>query len=136
LRASRAHHERDGMPEYPFANPADWSLAKFLVMSGLSKAKIDEFLKLPWLGAGHRPSFSSASELYTLIAELPSGPRWRHKRIVMEEAPNETLDLYYRDPVECLQYLEQKPAFRGHQVFAPEEQYTDAEMTTREYNEM
>jgi hypothetical protein len=34
---------------YPFYDHSEWQLAKFLMTSGLSMQRIDEFLKLPWV---------------------------------------------------------------------------------------
>ena len=84
----------------------------------------------------YKPSFSSADELYMRIDQLPGGPPWLEKDVVMDEAPNEgTFKFYYRDPVACLAYLQANPGFRGHMNYVPVEQYADEEMTNRVYSE-
>lgn len=67
---------------------------------------------------------------------LPGGPQWRAIDIHMPEAPNESLLLLYRDPVECLKFLEGNPAYQGHVSFVPVEEFDDAEMTSRLYSEV
>jgi hypothetical protein len=47
---------------YPFASKADWEMASFLLRSGLSMAKIDDFLKLQLVSACTRNS-----NIYSLI---------------------------------------------------------------------
>ena len=70
------------------------------------------------------------------IDQLPGGPPWLEKDVVMDEAPNEgTFKFYYRDPVACLAYLQANPGFRGHMNYVPVEQYADEEMTNRVYSE-
>ena len=39
----------DGLPYFPWDGNDEWSLVKWLATSGLSSAKIDEYLKLPWV---------------------------------------------------------------------------------------
>jgi hypothetical protein len=48
---------------------------------------------------------------------------------VLPEAPNEPQLLFYCDPVECLQFLAENPAFEGHQSYAPVKFFTDAKCT-------
>jgi len=40
----------EGNLYYPFAGPKEWEVARWLHNSGLSKARIDEFLKLDYVG--------------------------------------------------------------------------------------
>jgi len=132
-------------PEYPFRDHGDWSLGNWLGVNGLSKTAIDNFLKLPWIlnmassdktNYAFMPSFSSADELYMCIDQLPGGPPWLEKDVVMDEAPKEgKFKFYYRDPVACLAYLQANPGFRGHMNYVPVEQYADKEMTNRVYSE-
>ncbi|KZV89152.1 hypothetical protein EXIGLDRAFT_618514, partial [Exidia glandulosa HHB12029] len=122
-------------PQFPFAGSADWSLAKYLMTSGLSKGKIDEYLKTEWTKQ-HTPSFNTADELYNRIESLPGGPSWKAVEITLPEAPNEPQTLYYRDPVECLQFLAGNPALRGHMTFEAYETFTDAGMKEQVYSEI
>jgi hypothetical protein len=49
LKQQREQSEACDFPFWPFVDAAEWSLAHFLITSGLSKAKIDQFLKLQWV---------------------------------------------------------------------------------------
>lgn len=48
----------------------------------------------------------------------------------------EELELWRRDPVECVKDLISNPAFRDHMSYVPEEVYSDSEGNTRVYDEM
>ncbi|KIJ48612.1 hypothetical protein M422DRAFT_131758, partial [Sphaerobolus stellatus SS14] len=67
---------------------------------------------------------------------LPNGPEWHCKEVALPEAPNEPQLLFYRDPVECLKFLAQSPAFDGHQMYGPVKYFSDAEGQTRVYGEL
>lgn len=133
-------------PEYPFRDQNDWSIAHWLGTSGLSKQLVNMFLKTSWiqsmpstLGDTNitlKPSFSSADELYQRIDCLPGGPEWKEKSFVMPEAPEEgPITFYWRDPVECLAYLQANPVFRGNMNYVPVEQYADEERLNRIFSE-
>lgn len=100
---------------------------------------MNKFFVLPWVKQApllQQPSYNSADELYQRIDKLPGGPKWRCTLITLDEAPNEgPFPVYYRDPVECLAYLQANPAFRGNMNYVPVEQYTDTAMTNRVYSE-
>lgn len=48
----------------------------------------------------------------------------------------EELELFYRDPIECIHVLLGNPAFISSMKFAPERVYVDNSQTERIYNEM
>jgi hypothetical protein len=48
----------------------------------------------------------------------------------------EQLELWYRDPIECLEQLFGNPAFRDCIAYAPQKVYTTKAGTTRMYDEM
>jgi hypothetical protein len=83
-----------------------------------------------------KPSFSSSYELYQRIQALPGGPQWQHTPIKFPDAPEEELTLFWRNPVECLRWLEGNPAFIGHTTYTPVEAFTDASLTNRLYTEV
>jgi hypothetical protein len=83
-----------------------------------------------------QPSFKSSSDLARRIEALPGGPQWKTQRLDFPDAPDEELILYWRDPVECLQWLEENPAFQGQTSYVPVKAYTDNEKTNRLYSEM
>lgn len=55
-----------------------------------------------------------------------------------DEAGNlmvDELELYRRDPVECIRELIGNPAFHGHMAYAPEKVFRDKEKQVRVFDE-
>lgn len=50
--------------------------------------------------------------------------------------PVEKLELWRRDPVECVRELLGNPALKEYMKYAPERVYEDVEQTTRVFDEM
>lgn len=48
----------------------------------------------------------------------------------------EDVELWCRNPVECIQELIGNPAFKDYLAYLPERVYTDEEGTNRQYDEM
>lgn len=48
----------------------------------------------------------------------------------------EELELWYRDPVECIRELISNPLFRGKMSFAPEQLFEDPDGKRRVWSEM
>lgn len=48
----------------------------------------------------------------------------------------ETLQLWRRDPIECIRDMIGNPAFRDHMRFEPERAYEDQDGKSRVYDEM
>lgn len=90
------------------------------------------------------PSFHNARKLYQYIDELPIGPGWTHEiRSVDGDGKNpdgttltEEVELWYRDPVECIQEIMADRAFEGAMAYAPERVYADGEGKERIFDEM
>ena len=66
---------------------------------------------------------------------MPNGPEW-HCHIVMAQGDIigenrspmvEDLELWYRDPVDCMRELLSNPTFKDYISFAPEHVYSDSE---------
>ena len=53
-----------------------------------------------------------------------------------ERMPVEKLELWRRDPLECIKELMGNPTFIDAMQFAPERVYTDGERQNRQYDEM
>ncbi|KIJ47718.1 hypothetical protein M422DRAFT_163790 [Sphaerobolus stellatus SS14] len=125
-------------PYYPYFSEEEWSLAEFLATSRLSKGSIDTFLKIPWMrNCEAPPTFKNSAEFFHRIDKyLPDGPAWHCQEVSLPEAPNEPQILFYQDPVECLQFLSQSPAFDGHQAYAPVKYFSNEEFTNRVYGEI
>lgn len=78
------------------------------------------------------------------IDALPTGPEWIREIITVtgDKTDGEgkllvgELELWRRDPLECIRDLIQNPAFSGSMAYAPERVYRDAAGTIRVYDEM
>lgn len=76
--------------------------------------------------------------------KLPRGAQWIHELVrVTGDLSDEDglplvdeLELYRRDPVECIRELIGNPAYDGSIAYAPERVFYDAEGKNRAYNEM
>lgn len=82
-----------------------------------------------------RPSFRNKTEFLRAIDQLPSGVDWQCESITLtgdmvddseeETPPTEDLELWFRDPVECIRELLGNPVFKDCMQYAPERLYTD-----------
>ncbi|EIW86022.1 hypothetical protein CONPUDRAFT_45251 [Coniophora puteana RWD-64-598 SS2] len=138
-------------PWAPFADNAEWELASWL-FKRVGKTAIDDFLKLPivrpFVNAHARErlgtSYKSAYLLFKQIDQLPRGADWKLKRIEVrgketDEEGNtltEDLELWYRDPVECIKTLLANPTLKDSMAYEPEHVYDDKEAKVRRYDEM
>ncbi|KAF8871276.1 hypothetical protein CPB84DRAFT_1818218 [Gymnopilus junonius] len=101
---------------YPFAMWSEWQLVSFLLRSSLSMSAIDEFLKLD------------------LVAEiLPSGPHWLYRSMPTAFPTKNSIHLYYRNPLECLESLLNSPLLKDHIKFSPVRLFETAEKLMRVY---
>ena len=134
--------------------------------SGLSKKAIDDYLKLKIVSISTlngdrrtrfkhtdvsqtcertRLSFTSAYLFYKKIDALPGGfAKWQVELFdaigdQLDEAGQpmkETVELWRRDPVECIRELIGNPLFSKDMRYAPERVYVDSEGRIRIYDEM
>ncbi|KAI5999520.1 Zn-finger domain-containing protein [Pisolithus albus] len=104
----------------PFRDEEEWELARFL-MKNLGQNKTDEFLKLGIIG----PAWTC--EIIDVVGD-----------VVGEDstAKHEQLELWRRDPVECVEELIGNPAFRDLMAYEPERAYADKKGENRIYDEM
>ncbi|TFK84310.1 hypothetical protein K466DRAFT_496815 [Polyporus arcularius HHB13444] len=148
----------------PFESREEWDLAKWLVTSGLSQDAIDEYLTLPIvrkiqpddvnLVTAHttvfqtrdrtQVSFKNKYAFLKKVDGLPGGAQWLCDEWeivgdVKDEEGNvkvEEVELWRRDPVECIRELIGNPDFKDHLKYAPEKLFVDKEGTGRMYDEM
>lgn len=66
---------------------------------------------------------------------LPSGPVWKSIPVKSVYPTKNALNLYYRNPVECLQTLLCNPLLADSIEFTPFQLFQDAEKTMRVYTE-
>ncbi|KAF8808461.1 hypothetical protein BYT27DRAFT_7255574 [Phlegmacium glaucopus] len=131
-------------PWMPFESEDEWELARWLMTSGVSHKKIDEFLKLNKIKDGADPAFHNVRTLLKQINALPDGPEWTCTPFQIEgdiigpngELKTDDVELWHRNPVECIKELMGNPAFKGKQFYAPKKVYRNKDGTNREYSEM
>ena len=78
------------------------------------------------------------------IDTLPSGPDWTCSvfEITGDEkdhngcARTEDVELWHRDPVECVRELLGNPEFKDNMGYTPQRIYTNADGTNQEYTNM
>ena len=79
-------------------------------------------------------SYSTPKELNSVIDDsLPGRPPFKCQDLVIA---GDTLQLYFRDVLQCIRTLYGDPEFARDLVYVPERHYTDCERKCRVYNEM
>ena len=79
-------------------------------------------------------SYSTPKELNSVIDDsLPGRPPFKCQDLVIA---GDTLQLYFRDVLQCIWTLYGDPEFARDLVYVPERHYTDCERKCRVYNEM
>ncbi|KAJ7725295.1 hypothetical protein DFH07DRAFT_758708 [Mycena maculata] len=144
----RADQKREGhAPWYPFESKEEWELARWLMTSGLSQKKTDEFLKLKSVREGIDPSFRNNHTFLKYIDSLPTGPDWFCEpfKLVGDELDAdgnpkvEIVEMWHRDPLECVRELLGNPSFTK-QGYKPLRVFKDIEegkgYSNQEFSEM
>jgi hypothetical protein len=81
-------------------------------------------------------SFTTAKTLRGRVESLPNVPDWKMKKInITGHATREPMFLFYRDALDCVEYLLGNPLFSDSIDFCPIRLYQDAEQTIRVYTE-
>ncbi|KAJ3551364.1 hypothetical protein NM688_g4745 [Phlebia brevispora] len=127
---------------YPFVDEKEWELGRWLVKN-VGQNQLEEFLKLPIVQELNL-SAQSKYKFNQQVDELPHTMRWIYDQVTVSgdqldengEQMTEILDLWRRDPVECIRELIGNPAFREVMAYAPERVFADREMATRILDEM
>ena len=148
--ADRHADQRKDHPYYPFASRNEWEFASFLLCSNLSMNSIDKFLNLELVSGSVgftflsniefqvkalHLSFRSAKDLRNRAELLPKGPEWKSLSITPVYPTKNKIQLFYRDPVECLQMLMRNPLLKDHLEFEPFHIFKTAEKLMRIYTE-
>ncbi|KAF8141813.1 hypothetical protein EV363DRAFT_1392225 [Boletus edulis] len=126
-------HQQDNL-YYPFASLDDWEIANFLLKSRLSIKLIDEFLSLRMVKQ-MTLSFRTAKDLRAWAELLPSGPQWKFEVVPTTHPTKQSVHLYYRDALECIELLFNHPFFVDKMDFTPFRLFTTAERVVRVYTE-
>ncbi|KAI0644662.1 hypothetical protein C8Q79DRAFT_1001929 [Trametes meyenii] len=88
---------------------------------------IDEYCKLSITRNRTQPSFKNKRAFFRKVDQLPTGPPWICDTVDVVgdevnskgDALTEELELWRRDPVECIRELIGNPAFKEHMSYAP-----------------
>ncbi|KIM65438.1 hypothetical protein SCLCIDRAFT_22635 [Scleroderma citrinum Foug A] len=126
----------------PFCDEDEWELAQ-LLMKNLGQTKTDELLKLSFMQKSGI-SFKNTRSFLKCVDSLYAGPGWICQTIDVEgdvvgengTKKRETLKLWRRDPVECVEELIGNPALREMVAYVPEHADADAKGENRIYDEM
>ncbi|KAF8193195.1 hypothetical protein K438DRAFT_1589717 [Mycena galopus ATCC 62051] len=126
----------------PFESDEEWELAKWLIKN-VGHNQMEAFLKLPIIQGTHT-AYSTKDQLLEAIDDLPGGVGWKLERVVLkgdvqDDSGNEvveTLELWYRDPVDCIRELMGNPVFRDVMQYAPQRVFEDQEGKSEVINEM
>ncbi|EPQ49998.1 hypothetical protein GLOTRDRAFT_26531, partial [Gloeophyllum trabeum ATCC 11539] len=131
-------------PWAPFADEDDWRLSEWLIRN-VGKGQTEEFLKLRKISEHACPSYKNTRSFLQKIDSIPTqGTKW-HRDIVTVggdrfnedgKIMQEELELWRRDPVDCIRELIGNPAFRDNLVYVPERVYRDDASRVRVYDEM
>ncbi|KAL0951815.1 hypothetical protein HGRIS_008482 [Hohenbuehelia grisea] len=132
----------------PFKDDDEWELAKWLIKN-VGHNQAEAFLKLPIITNRAKPAYGTKTEFLDAVDALPAGVKWSCEEMTitgdvpdLKKDPSggtyrtETLDLWYRDPVECVAELMGNPAFKEAMRYAPEQIYADANGEVEVINEM
>ncbi|KAG1805323.1 uncharacterized protein BJ212DRAFT_1210268, partial [Suillus subaureus] len=114
---------------YPFALREEWEVADFLLHSALSMAAINKFLQLSML------SFNNTKDLQGWAEMLLKGPSWKCQVIPSLHGTKSPIQLFWRDPVECLESLFSNPLFHDQLDFIPCRVYKTAAWLLHVYSE-
>ncbi|KAG1723580.1 hypothetical protein EDB19DRAFT_1930249 [Suillus lakei] len=110
----------------------EWDLAHWLIKN-LGQTRTEEFLKLPITQNRSRLSFHNNRSFLQRVDKLPHGPGWSCKKVTVRgnvedekgEMLQEEVELWSRDPVECVKELIGNPAFKEHMAYSPAKAYAD-----------
>ena len=88
--------------------------------------------------------YPTKDKLYKAVDELPKGFQWHCREITQTgdvkdvdgKELTETVEVWYRDPVECIRELLGNPLFARMLAYAPERVYRDREGKEQHIDEM
>ncbi|KAG2158759.1 uncharacterized protein EDB93DRAFT_1076631, partial [Suillus bovinus] len=103
------------------------------LIKNIGQTRTEEFLKLPITQNRTKLSFHNNCSFLQKIDELPHGLGWSCRKITVRGnledengAPlQEELELWSRDPVECVKELIGNPFFKEDMAYSPARAYTD-----------
>ncbi|KAF5328932.1 hypothetical protein D9758_016819 [Tetrapyrgos nigripes] len=127
----------------PFRDDDEWQFAKWIIKN-VGHNAADELLRMPMISSCAKPSFHNKKEFLEAIDGLPGGVSWNLEEVTMTgsridndgQPLTETLELWYRDPMECIAELMGNPMFCNVMKYAPEKLFLDLGQEIEVVNEM
>ncbi|KAH9927362.1 uncharacterized protein B0H18DRAFT_875767 [Fomitopsis serialis] len=127
----------------PFADNEEWELAKWLIKN-IGHTQTEHFLKLPIIQRRVQPGYRNKDTLLRSVDSLPNGADWQCELVELlgditdldGKAMKETVEFWFRDPLECIRELIGNPTFRDAMKYAPERHFVDKNGKTRVISEM
>ncbi|KAF8798866.1 hypothetical protein BYT27DRAFT_7032834, partial [Phlegmacium glaucopus] len=130
-------------PWAPFESREEWELASWL-MKNVGQKSTDEYLKLPIIHNQKNLSFHNNYSFLKKVDQLPTGPSWHCEIIDVvgdklgndRKEMHEKVELWRRDPVDCVMELLGNPAFKEFISYTPERVFSDNAGKERIFDEM
>ncbi|KAF8893149.1 hypothetical protein BD779DRAFT_1468164 [Infundibulicybe gibba] len=127
----------------PFASKDEWELATWL-MKNVGQKSADEFLKLPITRDRTNLSFHNNYTFLKKVDALPTGPDWECKIVKTTgdrqgedgKMMEEEMELWFRNPIDCVKELIGNPTFKDHISYTPERVFTSNNGDNRVLDEM
>jgi len=122
-------------PGSPFSCEEESRLAHWCVKHNLSRAAINELIRNPMMATVS--NFTSSHALFKRLNKMCYAmgiDSWRSGNVCYNRLadPNNLHDddytrFIYHNPVQCIEFLVQQPAFRDHMLYAPAKEFNDAD---------
>jgi len=119
----------------PFSCKEEYRLADWCVKHNLSRAAINELFRNPTMAI--ISNFTSSHPLFKRLNEMSYArgiDSWKSGKVYYNRVAdsnnlrdNDYTRFFHRNPVECIEFLMQQPAFREHMSYAPAKEFNDAE---------
>lgn len=136
LRHAFDPHRPGFNPFHPFLSGEDFKKARFFIQSRMADSNITKYFNH---GVGTSNSFHSPHLLHKLINEmepaLDYGSWTKGTATFIADKKNADQPFYFRDLEDTLRFLLEQPCFKDHITYYPVMQFSDADMTVREYGE-
>ncbi|KAG9074257.1 hypothetical protein FS749_014218 [Ceratobasidium sp. UAMH 11750] len=126
-----------GRPWGVWKDKQEWEIAQWMATKKVSQSDLDELLATE-LFQKSSLSFKTAKQLFEKIdkeMQQFGGPPWEVCEFSLEEAPNETHVLVFRDLEKCGDHLASHPDFAGQLLMRPIIRKAEDD-STRIYREM
>ncbi|KAJ7040549.1 hypothetical protein C8F04DRAFT_995657, partial [Mycena alexandri] len=115
-------------PHAPFLDSEEWDLARWL-SKNVSQTATDEYLKLRITQRRTHVSYHNNYAYLQKVDQLPTGPGWKCEIVTAagnqldenDDMMTEDLELWKRDPVECIRELMGNPSFHDYMAYAGSE---------------